>query len=103
MINYQDIIALRNFNFHFSPLLNFLLAYVLSIKWQVFRHSKKFCPEAIMFLQTSLLSTTESKHISEEDSQVWFFPLIIWSLSHIMWWVHVCMSLLYMRTIYLIT
>jgi len=38
---------------------------------QVFRHSRKFCPEAIMFLRTSLLATTESKHISEEDSQVY--------------------------------
>ncbi|KAG5095713.1 hypothetical protein JHK84_051301 [Glycine max] len=31
--------------------------------------SRKFCPEAIIFLRTSLLAATESKHVSDEDSQ----------------------------------
>uniref|UniRef100_A0A0R0F3T1 Nucleolar protein 14 n=1 Tax=Glycine max TaxID=3847 RepID=A0A0R0F3T1_SOYBN len=33
--------------------------------------SRKFCPEAIIFLRTSLLAATESKHVSDEDSQLY--------------------------------
>ncbi|ESW17858.1 hypothetical protein PHAVU_007G274500 [Phaseolus vulgaris] len=46
-------------------------SFLCSMLLSVFRHSRKFCPEAIMFLQTSLLATTESKHISDEDSQLY--------------------------------
>ncbi|XP_047149442.1 probable nucleolar complex protein 14 [Vigna umbellata] len=46
-------------------------SFLCSMLLSVFRHSRKFCPEAIMFLRTSLLAATESKHISEEDSQLY--------------------------------
>ncbi|XP_027363812.1 nucleolar protein 14 isoform X2 [Abrus precatorius] len=46
---------------------SFLCTMLLS----VFRQSRKFCPEAIIFLQTLLLATTESKYISQEDSQLY--------------------------------
>ncbi|KAF1866613.1 hypothetical protein Lal_00017997 [Lupinus albus] len=42
-----------------------------SMLLSIFRQSRKFCPEAIMFLQTSLMAAIESsKHISLEDSQL---------------------------------
>ncbi|KAL2338263.1 hypothetical protein Fmac_012709 [Flemingia macrophylla] len=46
-------------------------SFLCSMLLSVFRQSRKFCPEAIIFLRTSLLATVDSKHISEEDSQVY--------------------------------
>ncbi|XP_019443703.1 PREDICTED: nucleolar protein 14 [Lupinus angustifolius] len=43
-----------------------------SMLLSIFRQSRKFCPEAIMFLQTSLMAAIESsKHISHEDSPLY--------------------------------
>ncbi|CAK8534035.1 unnamed protein product [Lathyrus sativus] len=46
-------------------------SFLCSMLLSVFKQSKKFCPEAIIFIQTLLLATTESKHISCEDSQLY--------------------------------
>ncbi|TKY53738.1 Nucleolar protein 14 [Spatholobus suberectus] len=46
-------------------------SFLCSMLLSVFRQSRKFCPEAIIFLRTSLLATTESKHILDEDSQLY--------------------------------
>ncbi|KAL2326728.1 hypothetical protein Fmac_025786 [Flemingia macrophylla] len=46
-------------------------SFLCSMLLSVFRQSRKFCPEAIIFLQTSLLETVDSKHISQEDSQLY--------------------------------
>ncbi|KHN00285.1 Nucleolar protein 14 [Glycine soja] len=46
-------------------------SFLCSMLLSVFRQSRKFCPEAIIFLRTSLLAATESKHVSDEDSQLY--------------------------------
>ncbi|TKY45506.1 Nucleolar protein 14 [Spatholobus suberectus] len=46
-------------------------SFLCSMLLSVFRQSRKFCPEAIVFLRTSLLATTESKHILDEDSELY--------------------------------
>lgn len=46
-------------------------SFLCSMLLSVFRQSRKFCPEAIIFLRTSLLATIDSKHISDEDSQLY--------------------------------
>ncbi|KAL5079771.1 hypothetical protein RYX36_008192, partial [Vicia faba] len=46
-------------------------SFLCSMLLSVFKQSQKFCPEAIIFIQTLLLATTESKHISCEDSQLY--------------------------------
>ncbi|XP_061340797.1 uncharacterized protein LOC133287248 isoform X2 [Gastrolobium bilobum] len=46
-------------------------SFLCSMLLSVFRQSRKFCPEAIIFLQTLLLAATESKDISHEDSELY--------------------------------
>lgn len=44
-------------------------SFVCSLVLLVTKQSRKFCPEAIMFLQTLLMAATDKKFASEEDSQ----------------------------------
>ncbi|KEH42220.1 putative nucleolar protein [Medicago truncatula] len=46
-------------------------SFLCSMLLSVFKQSRKFCPEPIVFIQTLLLATTESKHISCENSQLY--------------------------------
>ncbi|KAK7243781.1 hypothetical protein RIF29_38593 [Crotalaria pallida] len=46
-------------------------SFLCSMLLSVFRQSRKFCPEAIMFLQTSLMAAIESKYISHQDYQLY--------------------------------
>lgn len=48
-------------------------SFLCSMLLSVFKQSRKFCPEPIIFIKTLLLATTESRHISCEDSQSFHF------------------------------
>lgn len=50
---------------------NFLL-FIWLILLQVTRQSQKFCPEAIMFLQTLLMAAANMKMVQCQDFQAWF-------------------------------
>ncbi|XP_054810709.1 uncharacterized protein LOC129312133 [Prosopis cineraria] len=49
-------------------------AFLCSMLLSIFKQSRKFCPEAIIFLRTLLVIATEEKSISGEDSQ--FYQLV---------------------------
>ncbi|KAI4357990.1 hypothetical protein L6164_001901 [Bauhinia variegata] len=44
-------------------------SFLCSMLLSILKQSRKFCPEAIMFLRTLLMAATESKSISSEDSE----------------------------------
>jgi nucleolar protein 14 len=46
-------------------------SFLCSMLLSVLKQSQKFCPEAIVFIQTLLLAITDSKHMSCEDSQLY--------------------------------
>ncbi|XP_028761910.1 nucleolar protein 14-like [Neltuma alba] len=49
-------------------------AFLCSMLLSIFKQSRKFCPEAIIFLRTMLVMATEKKSFSDEDSQ--FYQLV---------------------------